>query len=375
MFKLSSEFKERYYNFIYKYFNLEKDIKLLPVDFNKPWYQILLDQRWNLGLQIAVEFVSSIFSSLTPLILGTAFFSNKIEYLYYFAAGYIVIEILNRFVIRYFSILMLQSKNSVAFSAYQYFLIVDPIYHSTKSSGQIISKIQKTTSDLEMFISGSVEVFLATIVAFVTVIITIATFDYRLGIVGTISFILIALVNGGLNFINAEIFKKKTIAAEDKAKADSVETLQQNALIRASFAANEQLGKVKKSTTKYMVLESVSRQTFGVTRTLTRIVYATSTLLIGLIIYDLTSTNQMNVGIGISLLLAYFNGSGQILRIGDLIRNLIQIVSRQEDLFEFIRQFGLQTYPVLEGDEIEGSFEDSLKMLEEKQKIYLENKI
>ena len=375
MFKLSSEFKERYYNFIYKYFNLEKDIKLLPVDFNKPWYQILLDQRWNLGLQIAVEFVSSIFSSLTPLILGTAFFSNKIEYLYYFAAGYIVIEILNRFVIRYFSILMLQSKNSVAFSAYQYFLIVDPIYHSTKSSGQIISKIQKTTSDLEMFISGSVEVFLATIVAFVTVIITIATFDYRLGIVGTISFILIALVNGGLNFINAEIFKKKTIAAEDKAKADSVETLQQNALIRASFAANEQLGKVKKSTTKYMVLESVSRQTFGVTRTLTRIVYATSTLLIGLIIYDLTSTNQMNVGIGISLLLAYFNGSGQILRIGDLIRNLIQIISRQEDLFQFIRQFGLQTYPVLEGDKIEDNFEDGLKMLEEKQKIYLENKI
>ena len=375
MFKLSSEFKERYYNFIYKYFNLEKDIKLLPVDFNKPWYQILLDQKWNLGLQIIVEFVSSVFSSLTPLILGTAFFSNKIEYLYYFAAGYVVIEILNRFVLRYFSILMLQSKNSVAFSAYQYFLTVDPIYHSTKSSGQIISKIQKTTSDLEMFISGSVEVFLATIVAFVTVIITIATFDYRLGIVGTISFILIALVNGGLNFINAEIFKKKTIAAEDKAKADSVETLQQNALIRASFAANEQLGKVKKSTTKYMVLESVSRQTFGVTRTLTRIVYATSTLLIGLIIYDLTSTNQMNVGIGISLLLAYFNGSGQILRIGDLIRNLIQIISRQEDLFEFIRQFGLQTYPVLEGDKIEDNFEDGLKMLAEKQKIYLENKI
>ncbi len=370
MFKLSSEFKERYYNFIYKYFNLEKDIKLFPVDFNKEWYQIVLDQKWNLSLQIVVEFVSSIFSSLTPLILGTAFFSNKIEYLYYFAFGYIAIELLNRFVIRYFSILILQSKNSVAFSAYQYFLSVDPIYHTTKSSGQIISKIQKTTSDLEMFISGAAEVFLPTIVGFATVVITIATFDYRLGIVGTISFILIALVNGGLNYLNAEIFKKKTIAAEDKAKADSVETLQQNALIRASFAANEQLGKVKKSTTKYMVLESVSRQTFGVTRTLTRIVYVTSTLLIGLIIYDLTSTNQMNAGIGISLLLAYFNGSGQILRIGDLIRNLIQIVSRQEDLFDFIRQFGVQSYPVLEGDKINENVALQIQQLQDKQKEY-----
>ena len=375
MFKLSSEFKERYYNFIYKYFNLEKDIKLLPVDFNKPWYQILLDQRWNLGLQIGIEFIQSAFNSLTPIILGFAFFNNQLEYLYYFAIGYIAIEILMRFMIRHFSILILQSKNSVAFSAYQYFLIVDPIYHSTKSSGQIISKIQKTTSELEMFISGTVESVLPTIISFITVVVTIAAFDYKLGIVGISSFILITLTNGGLNFINAEIFKKKTIAAEDKAKADSVETLQQNALIRASFAANEQLGRVKKSTLSYMFLESVSRQTFGLTRTLTRIIYAISTLLIGLIIFDLTSNGQINAGIGISLLLAYFNGAGPILRIGDVIRTIIQVVSRQEDLFEFIRQFGLQTYPVLEGDEIEGSFEDSLKMLEEKQKIYLENKI
>ena len=375
MFKLSSEFKERYYNFIYKYFNLEKDIKLLPVDFNKPWYQILLDQRWNLGLQIGIEFIQSAFNSLTPIILGFAFFNNQLEYLYYFAIGYIAIEILMRFMIRHFSILILQSKNSVAFSAYQYFLTVDPVYHSTKSSGQIISKIQKTTSELEMFISGTVESVLPTIISFITVVVTIAAFDYKLGIVGISSFILITLTNGGLNFINAEIFKKKTIAAEDKAKADSVETLQQNALIRASFAANEQLGRVKKSTLSYMFLESVSRQTFGLTRTLTRIIYAISTLLIGLIIFDLTSNGQINAGIGISLLLAYFNGAGPILRIGDVIRTIIQVVSRQEDLFEFIRQFGLQTYPVLEGDKIEDNFEDGLKMLAEKQKIYLENKI
>ena len=374
MFNLSSEFKERYYNFIYKYFNLEKDIKLIPVDFNKPWYQILLDQKWNLSLQIILEFVQSVFSSLTPIILGFALFNSKIEYLYYFAFGYIVLEIFNRVVIRYFSILIMQSKNSVAFSAYQYFLSVDPIYHTTKSSGQIISKIQKTTSDIELLISAIVEVLLPTIVGFVTVVITIATFDYRLGIVGTISFILITAVNGGLNFINAEIFKKKTIAAEDKAKADSVETLQQNALIRASFASNEQLQKVRKSTVKSMIIESVSRQTFGVTRTLTRIIYAISTLIIGLIIYNLTSTNEINAGIGISLLLAYFNGSSQILRLGDLIRNIIQIISRQEDLFDFIRQFGVQTYPVLEGDKIDENVALQIQELEEKQKEYLDGK-
>jgi ABC-type multidrug transport system fused ATPase/permease subunit len=374
MFKLSSEFKERYYNFIYKYFNLEKDIKLLPVDFNKPWYQILLDQKWNLSLQIILEFVQSVFSSLTPVILGFALFNSKIEYLYYFAIVYIILEIFNRVVIRYFSILIMQSKNSVAFSAYQYFLSVDPIYHTTKSSGQIISKIQKTTSDLEMLISAIVEVLLPTVIGFLTVVITIATFDYRLGIVGTISFILITTVNGGLNFINAEIFKKKTIAAEDKAKADSVETLQQNALIRASFASNEQLQKVRKSTVKSMIIESVSRQTFGVTRTLTRIIYAISTLLIGLIIYNLTSTNEINAGIGISLLLAYFNGSSQILRLGDLIRNIIQIISRQEDLFDFIRQFGVQTYPVLETDKIDENVALQIQQLEEKQKEYLGGK-
>jgi len=74
------------------------------------------------------------------------------------------------------------------------------------------------------------------------------------------------------------------------------------------------------------------------------------------------------------LLLAYFNGSSQILRLGDLIRNIIQIISRQEDLFDFIRQFGVQTYPVLEGDKIDENVALQIQELEEKQKEYLDGK-
>jgi ABC-type multidrug transport system fused ATPase/permease subunit len=374
MFKLSSEFKERYYNFIYKYFNLEKHIKLLPVDFNKPWFQILLDQKWNLVLQILSEMVQSIFSALTPVILGLAIFNNKPEYLYYFAIGFASLELMNRTLIRYFTILILQSSNSIEFSAYKYFLTVDPIYHSTKSSGQIISKIQKTGSDLEQLISLFVESFLNTVIGYITVIVALSSFDYRLGIICTVSFVLVTLASGGLNYINAIIFRKRMIQADDKATSESVETLQQNALVRASFASNEQVYKLGKSIKHAMDMTSVARQTFGVTRTITRITFAVSCLLIGLVILNLIQNGEMNAGIGLSLLLAYFNGSGPVLGVGNMIRNIITYTSRQEDLFDFIRQFGVQTYPVLEGNKIDINVALQIQQLEEKQKEYLDGK-
>lgn len=104
-----------------------------------------------------------------------------------------------------------------------------------------------------------------------------------------------------------------------------------------------------------MAIESVARQSFGLTKTFTRVSYAISTLLIGLIIFDLSSTGQINSGIGISLLLAYFNGAGPILRVGDTIRTIVEKTSRQIDLFQFIRQFGVQSYPVLAGDKIDAN--------------------
>lgn len=370
MFKLSPEFKQNYYNFIYKHFNLEKQIKLLPVDFSKPWYQILIDQKWNLSVQIFSEVIQSVFSALTPVILGIAFFNNKPEFLYYFAIVFIVLEIINRQLTKYLSVLILQSTNSINYEACKFFLTVDPIYHSTKSSGQILSKINKATSDFEILISALVEVLLSSMVSFITVLITIATFDYRLGIVGFVSFVLIASSNSILNYLNAQIFKKRRIKAEDEAKAESTETLVQNGYIRAAFASNEQLLKLKNKLINSIAVTSVARQTFGVTRTVVRIVYAISTLSIGLVLYNLVSINQISTGIAVSLLLAYFNGSAPILRLGDLVRNILELVSRQEDLFKFIRQFGVQTYPVLIGDVVNKKFQDKLNKLESEQIDY-----
>lgn len=374
MFKLSSEFKERYYNFIYKYFNLEKDIKLLPVDFNKPWYQILLDQKWNLVLQIVSEVVQSTFLSLAPIILGIALFNNKIEYFYYFIIAFIVLEILNRYIIRHFGRLLLQSMNSISYAAYKYFLSVDPIYHSTKSSGQIINKIETTTKEMESLVSLIVESLLPTVIGFITVVLVMASFDYRLGIVGIISFFLIAFMSIAINYFNAEVFKKKRIKANDRSTAKAVETLQQNSLIRASFASNEQIESLKNSYLESMNINTLTHQAFGLTRTITRTAYAISNLIVGIILFELVNTNQINVGVGLSILIAYFNGSGPIMKVGNMIRNSIQSISRQEDLFDFIRQFGVQTYPVLEGDKIDENVALQIQKLEEKQKEYLDGK-
>jgi ABC-type multidrug transport system fused ATPase/permease subunit len=251
---------------------------------------------------------------------------------------------------------------------------VDPIYHTTKSSGQIINKIETTTKEMEGLVVLIVENLLPTVIGFITVVVTMASFDYRLGIIGTISFFVIAFMSIAINYLNAEVFKKKRIKADDKSRSKAVETLQQNALIRASFASNEQIESLKSNYLNSININSITQQAFGLTRTFTRTAYAISNLVVGMVLFELVNTNQINTGVGLSLLIAYFNGSGPIMRVGNMIRNSIQSISRQEDLFDFIRQFGVQTYPVLEGDKIDENVALQIQELEEKQKEYLDGK-
>lgn len=374
-FELSKEFKEKYFNFIYKNFNLEKKIKLLPVDFSKPWYQVLLDQKWNLTLQLFWQVIQTIFSALTPLILGLSILNKRFDYLVYFILVFVLLEVFNRLTMIKLAQLILQSVYSISLLAYNFFLTVDPIFHTSRSSGQIISKIEKTTTELEQLITFLLEGVLSTIISFITVVATLAYFDYRLGIIGTTSFILLAFTNGVLNYINASVFKSKRIKIDDKAKSEAVETLQQNAFIRSAFASNEQIEKVKKSYLEAMNIRAITQQTFGVTRTFTRVIYAISTLTIGYVIFQLINTEQIEIGVGLSLLLVYVSGSSSVLTIGNIIRNSIEMVSRQEDLFIFIRQFGVQTYPVLKSDILDQKFQEKLAQLKAKQDEYLEETI
>jgi hypothetical protein len=89
---------------------------------------------------------------------------------------------------------------------------------------------------------------------------------------------------------------------------------------------------------------------YGIGTTITRSLYIISTLSIAIVIFYQVSGGSLDQYLGITLIITYINGSSQILRLGRTINDFVEKVTGVIDTFEFIRNFGVQSYPVLESD-------------------------
>ena len=204
------------------------------------------------------EVIQSVFSNLTPLIIGYVIYNQSYVILVYFSIGVLLIEIMNRTMKRFRIINIMQIENSINYQAYRFFLTVDPIFHTTKSSGQIISKIERDSGSYGSMIDLLLE-NIYIVVSFLTVIITLFSFDFKLGLIASVAFIFLAIVNSVVSFLNAKSLITKATHAKDAKAAVSHENLAQNALIRASFATTEQDQKTRKLTLEVIKIRTVAQ--------------------------------------------------------------------------------------------------------------------
>ncbi len=345
------EFQEKIYNFFYNLFRFESSLKILPVDLDKPWYQIILDQKWIFLLEIISEAVQAVYGALTPLILGYTLFNQSLSTLFWFVFGYALLEIMNRFVLRFQTIMTYQTSNSIAFAAYSFFLTVDPIFHTNKSSGQIFGKIQSTTASISELLSQFVSGLVPLITGFVTVVIALGSYSWTLAVTSISFFVLITLTNGTFNLVNARTFKPRMIKQEDKTNGLLVENLFQNALIRSSFATPERLKRTKKLLLDNMVITATRDLSVGVGTTMTRILYIIGTFAIAFILLNLLKKGELSTNLAVTLMITYINSSSPVMRFGQTIRQFVDKYVQATDLFTFIQKFGKQSFPVLEGEE------------------------
>jgi ABC-type multidrug transport system fused ATPase/permease subunit len=350
MFYNDKKFQEKYYNFVAGLFAFDKVLKIIPVDFNDKWWRPLWDQKLRFFADLLSEVVQAVFGSLTPLILGYAIYNKNYNIILLFGGLYLGIEILNRILLRIRAIYIMQAENSINYAAYNFFLTVDPIFHTTKSSGKIISKIERASRSfgdmINMFLGDAVYI----VISFLTIIATLTSFNLKLGLISAVTFVVLALINGFLSFLNSTSLIKRTIKAQDKKTAISVENLQQNALIRSSFATTEQDRNTKKLILKLMVERSISWFGSGIAITINRILFLIATLVLSFTILDLINQNQMPAVTGVALLVTFLNASGSVLRVGSIIRGMTEKYSEIIDLYDFIKGFGKQSFPVLEDD-------------------------
>lgn len=348
MYSILTTLANNYYKFWIWLASFKTKLVLLPVNFNKNWLHVIWLQKKYLIIAFINDSVINIFYTLIPILFGLILSEQK--YLYYFPYLLIIwgVAIIINYISNYFTaILEIQCISSIQFHAYTYFLTVDPIFHTLRTTGKLFAKIERGARSYEEFLDISLFDLSPTIISITTVLGSFFWVDKYLGIVALSILVLIASLNIFLNIFTGKAFEGNLINADDNFKAITVEGLTQVQLIRSNFATNEITNKMLDMNQISLSTEATYWFASSTVLMLTRLAYLGSIIILGkLIIYDIEN-NIISSSMAITLLLTYIRGTHEIISIGRRLRKLIRTITRIYDLFGFIRGFGKQTFPVL----------------------------
>jgi len=342
--------QDKFYNFVDKTENFEKRMKLLPVDFEKPWWDIILRQKAILIFVLANNLLSGIIDTIMPVILGYAITRLDINLFIWVIIFRLILNWSYNIMLGHNTLFQIKTMASVEQSAHEFFLKVDPIFHSTKSSGKIVSKVQRGGGSYEDVLDLMTGDLAYTSISFISTIIAMFAFGPKLGLITFGMLLFITFFNISAQIIRTKAFQPKRIEIQDKYNAVSIETVIQAPFIRAIFASIEQIKKLQKINIEFMVKEGNSWQAGTYINVTTRTLYILSSLTIGILVINQAITGEINTTIALSIILTYTSGTGGVLYIGDKVKRLTTALSNINDLFDFIRGFGKQTFPVLEED-------------------------
>jgi len=333
-----------------KFTNLDSPDNVSKIDFCKPWWHVLLQNKWKLLLILSSGALSVSVATLLPIMLKNAMASKKIISFVYLSLAWFIVEAWRPVVAYVFSVLMASIVSGIGYSAYTFFLTVDPIFHTKKRTGQIVAKIERAAKAFDKFLNTALYEFLPIIVRVITVTVTFLLFDFKLGLFTFFAITIMLLVNIFLVLFNSFSFEKNIIKADDIAKSYSVESLMQIGLVRSSFATNELHTIIKSKNSSFFAILGTYFVSFFNLMFLIKVLYILSVFSIGVYILYLVKTGAFSLLDGSALLVTYLHGTYRSMRIGMRIRKIVQATIRIEDLFKFIRNFGKQTFPVLQED-------------------------
>jgi ABC-type multidrug transport system fused ATPase/permease subunit len=340
----------RYFDWMMRMFDYRSKMKIYPVNFNQPWWKIIWLQKKLFIALLVMQGGLSYYDSLAFLWLSVAIQGMNFGQIVVLFGVRILLTLLFHVVFYYNAIFQLSTIHSVSYSATQFFLEVDPIHHSTRSSGKIISKTHQGSDSYESLLDVVTFELLGFVIQTAAVIVTMLQYDIKIGLAVTVSFVLIGALSVSINLWNTSVFKEKRISLEDKVTAVSVENLQQAGYIRSTFATEHQLTKLKGHINNFTSVEGTTWHVDGTGYLLVNILYCLTQILLCYLIFNSIQSGQLSSLVGIGLITIYHQSFSNIRNLGNMTKRLTRSYTRIVDLYDYIRKFGKQTYPVLENE-------------------------
>jgi len=348
MFNYYKDLTSRYYYFWLRLANFRKKASIFPIDFNEHWIHVIGKKKGHLIISmLCIAFIQSFYATY-PMLIEKVVHLKSFTYFTYLLLFWVFVIAMD-FILTYTAALLeVQCINSITYNAIEHFLTIDPLYHTLKSTGKLVGKIERCARAYENLIDMVLWEILTVLVSVMSVTITFFYLDRHLGFICLLSLCIIAAINIALNLFTSASFEKRMIDADDDLKGLAVESLTQAQLIRSSFSTGEIAGITNDKATDLMEIEGTSWLAFGASVTISRFVYLGSIFFLGWAVFSLVQSNAMSVTQGVAILYTYINGTYEIIEIGRRIRKVLRAITRIDDLFYFIQMFGKQTFPVLQ---------------------------
>jgi len=347
MFLYLEKNRDSILDWVNRYAKFDQVIEILPIDFDQHWIRLLFLQKKYLFINLINGVMFPSFIALFPLIVGYSVEGGRLDLLATTILTLLVLRLINWWTFRYHPIYVINIYHSVKTRAYEYLIKVDPLFHSTRSSGQIISKINRGSQSLMALVEMMLFSALSLVASSLTVVISLFIISWQAGLLLTVIYAGLIALSGILFRVRTILHYKVRTGSQDKATAINVESMQQAPFIRASFATQEQIEELMKRNKYAMEQEAIGRRWAGYLMDPIQILFALLMLSLALILWN----SGAEPGILIGAILSLAGLGRQLFEVGRTIDKVVVNIEDINDLYEFIRDFGKQTYPVLISDE------------------------
>ncbi len=338
------------------YFKLAKKLgdtlpyeNLSTIDFSKPWYRAyFISGWWRLGIVFLSAVSGWTFIALTPFLFTYSFINLRFDWIVYIFITRIVLLIFSRFYARAMELNYITNlQNSIYFSSISWLMSVDPIYHTYRETGVIISKISRIQKSVSNIIDLFINSIMITVVGAVVSIITLASVNLKYGLASAIFITLIIFANVVVNIFDSQATDKEILKYEDNVKQQEIMGISQIAYIRSIFATDIAFSNLQKTRTLHSSIMWGSSFVSSILYSLIVVLYYLGLFVISYLLLLEVQNGSLDVAISLGLITTYLYNTGSLFGIGSTAKKLTQDIIYLDDFFKFVDGYGKQTYPVL----------------------------
>jgi ABC-type multidrug transport system fused ATPase/permease subunit len=345
---ISDERKEQVFEWFVRLFRYRFWIRDIRIDFDKPWWYIF----WQVKLfSVAIFtnfFIVEVLRSSAPLLITFVLNASDLTVFYWLVGGLCAYAILIGLLFYFDPLMQLTLVNSLRTSASRFFLTVDPIAHSTRSSGTIVSKTERAANSFVEVYYNSITI-LGGLVAIVISTGALWSYGWSYGLVALLSFVMVVVIMVGGIMLKTDLTFDQVVEKDDKLKATSLEALQQSSYIRSMFATDRQVTDIVKQSKDQILYNATSWHMSGYVFTICRVLF---NLVFGLLGYWVIQDESIAMTDKVALLITYYLTGNTLYSAGHVVKRITKAIYSIHDFWKFVREFGEQTYPVLEGDSV-----------------------